>query len=596
MGPGRRAVLLTLLLAGAVLGTWRLYRASLEALLLRFSRIAGGAGRLSWLVLAIAPCAALAILASSLPPGSLWPEEAWGYDVLEYHLQLPKEYYEAGVISYLPHNVYGSFPAAAEMLYLAAMQVREETIESWATANCLNAMLAALVVMAAWLAGREVSPGVAIVTAVLTATTGWLVYLSGLAFVENGMLFMGMLSAACILRAAPILRGVPELNAAAAMVTRRLALRWLALAGVLAGFACGFKYTAGPLIAAPLLLGVAVVVPRRTGARAAGLAMFAAAAAVTFAPWMIKNAVLTGNPVFPLAGRIFKSCPPGWGEAEAARFAASHLPGPDESSVAARAAAFYHHVLADKSQRFGVVTLALAAIGLARRQRIEASLGIVLFAQVLIWLAATHLYGRFAVPLLIPLLLLAGRATARRDGRVAAAMVPVVLLGATLNTCCMGALYVDNVMPGGTRMNIEGATPVFTFGLHPAHRHLEILNDDRSAVRRTLMVGDARAFYFQRPVDYCVVFNHNPFADAAGEAATVPEIIAWLRERGYSHVYVNWSEVFRLRRSRYGFPDAITPSLFEQLTEAGLLVVARSDEALPDRPLPVWVIYEVPPP
>ncbi|MCP4591530.1 MAG: hypothetical protein GY842_12365, partial [bacterium] len=63
------------------------------------------AGRFLWLWLAVCPFAALAILAAVTPPGVLWAEEGNGYDVLEYHLQLPKEYLEAGRIDYVPHNV-----------------------------------------------------------------------------------------------------------------------------------------------------------------------------------------------------------------------------------------------------------------------------------------------------------------------------------------------------------------------------------------------------------------------------------------------------------------------------------------------------------
>ena len=48
--------------------------------------------------------------------GSMLP--AIDFDVLEYHLQGPKEYFQAGRIAFLPHNVYTNMPFGVEMLHL----------------------------------------------------------------------------------------------------------------------------------------------------------------------------------------------------------------------------------------------------------------------------------------------------------------------------------------------------------------------------------------------------------------------------------------------------------------------------------------------
>ena len=45
------------------------------------------------------------------------------FDAIEYHLQGPKEYYRAGRIAFLPHNVYTSMPFSIEMLHLLGMEV-----------------------------------------------------------------------------------------------------------------------------------------------------------------------------------------------------------------------------------------------------------------------------------------------------------------------------------------------------------------------------------------------------------------------------------------------------------------------------------------
>ena len=53
--------------------------------------------------------------------GSMLP--SIDFDAIEYHLQGPKEYFQAGRISFLPHNVYTSMPFNVEMLHLLGMEV-----------------------------------------------------------------------------------------------------------------------------------------------------------------------------------------------------------------------------------------------------------------------------------------------------------------------------------------------------------------------------------------------------------------------------------------------------------------------------------------
>lgn len=536
------------------------------------------AGRARWLGLTAVPFAALVLIVSTIPPGLLWQEEGFGYDVLEYHLQLPKEYFESGAITYLPHNVYANFPANAEMLYLAACQFTGQSVDSWSTSQAINALLAMLFVAAAWLVGREWSPQAGVAAAVLAAISGWLTYLSGIAYVENGMLLMGMLSCGCTLRAA---RDVQ-------------ALRWCALAGVFAGLACGFKYPAVAMVALPGALLVAFCVQGPLRQRVPAVGMFAVAALLAFAPWLIKNQVMTANPVFPLLGEVFTTYPEGWNAEQAAHFAESHAPGPEENGVAARLSALARHVVFDPPQRFGPLLLILGVAGVFRRRsRLTLGLGAVLLVQILVWLFVTHLYARFAVPLLIPLIVLGARAAVNAQGRLTGALAALLVAGAAFNFYHTAKLYHMHVYAEGTRLNTEGGSVLFTEGMLASARHLGEINR-LPASARVLLVGDARPFYCQRAADYCVVFNRSRFVAAVEESHTPDAIVGWLRGQGYTHVYVDWLEISRLRASRYGFPNVVTRSLFEQLRDAGLIHIEDfqlGDSA--DRP-PYGTLYAVP--
>ncbi len=131
-------------------------------------------------------------------------------------------------------------------------------------------------------------------------------------------------------------------------------------------------------------------------------------------------------------------------------------------------------------------------------------------------------------------------------------------------------LYAQHLYQDGRKLPLEGANLFFLDGLGGGHEHLSVINHKLGNDAKILMVGDARAFYFKPPVDYCVVFNRNPFVEVVAGADTDQDILNWLRKNGYTHVFVNWAEVARLAGSRYGFPEEIQPDLFQRLADKGL--------------------------
>ena len=52
-----------------------------------------------WPIAATGPVIGLLLTACACPPGLLWAVEAYGYDVLSYHLQMPREWLDAGRMS-----------------------------------------------------------------------------------------------------------------------------------------------------------------------------------------------------------------------------------------------------------------------------------------------------------------------------------------------------------------------------------------------------------------------------------------------------------------------------------------------------------------
>lgn len=573
-GANHRAIAPAILLIGAAIGAWRLLRATNEP------RVDDPSNRFNaWVLPIIAVFVGLIMLVAVNPPGLLWAEEGGGYDVLEYHLQLPKEYYEVGAIDYLPHNVYANMPSAAEMLYLFCNLITGHPIEGWPAAKCLNALLAIALIAAGGLAARQISPRAAGYGALLTASTGWLVYLSGVAYVENGLMLTGMLSLAALLRGARD-------------DERRIGGRWALLAGVLAGLSCGFKYTGLVMVLGPLAAATLILTRGGWPRRIKHAVLFATVAVITVSPWLIKNVVLTGNPVFPLANQAFGAFPPGFGPEQSARFDAGHQPTARDASISGRFRLLWRHVLGDRDQRFGPIVFALAAVALiAGRNRLVAALAVILLIQLGIWMFATHLYARFAVPLIIPLIPLAAVAMTLSFRRM---LIPLLLAGVAFNGRMTYRLYDEHVLrtSDGKRISLEGAVDIFVTGEMPGFEYIGSINANVPAEGRVLLVGDARPFYCKVPADYCVVFNQSRFVEIVETCSSLDEVMAWLRAERYTHVLVHWGEVARLRTT-YGFSEWITITLFDQLEQKGLELIEFIRDRSTDSPYAV--LYRVTP-
>lgn len=529
--------------------------------------------RANLLNLALIPAAAMAGLAATVPPGILWSEEGFGYDVLEYHLQVPKEYFVAGRIEYLPHNIYSNFPMNAEMLYLLAMVLKNDPVQAAIMAKYFNALLGVLFVLAGWLVGRQYNPLCGALCALICGSAPWLMYLCGVAYVENGMLFYGMLSVGCLCRMEQLVR-LGQSTSGFALV-----------AGCFAGLSCGFKYIAVPMIAIPLLAALVVysalsrAVP--TGRVCVG---FALGAVCTFAPWLIKNTVYTNNPVFPLAYELIGARAGIWDDALAHRWADAHAADSQHEGLFRRVVQLKARVLTEprlgltqdlsetSNLRWLILPLPLLLIVLTLlspgRSQWDVLLFCVFIAQIAVWTFATHLFARFAVVVLIPLsILMARSALLSRQRWYQLTIVSIVLV-----TTGMNLRYSLHLLRGHIQAPLYGAMDLFYESGGDHETPLSYISNELSDDPRVLMVGDARAFYYPPNVDYCVVFSRNPFAESVATAQTDEDIIRWLNEQHYRYLLVNRSEIRRLAHT-YGFWPELGPALFDRLQLTGLAPV-----------------------
>ncbi len=372
-------------------------------------------GRGEWFLLLAAAPVAIAAIAATFPPGSLWQSEGRAYDVLEYHLQMPREYAAGNAIMPVAHNVYSYLPANVEMLYLLLIQTGKFVLSDTSTmahlwgvfpSQFLHLALLLLTVVGIGLAPVKLG-GFGRVVAMLTVlVVPWSLITGSLAYDEWGMMLFGSLALGLALG------GKGDGGSAGKC-------RWEGLLiGTLLGLAVGSKLTAGIAFALPVVL----VMLLRGNPR--GLIQAILIASVLYLPWAVRTAVASGgNPVFPLAAKLLGRG--GWTAEQVQRFEHGHSALQSQQSLAGRMGVLANASLLDEQwspgwssiyewageeppardlwwKHVGILWV-IAPLGILLALMGERSgqamlLVAVLIAQAMGWMFLTHLQSRFCCP------------------------------------------------------------------------------------------------------------------------------------------------------------------------------------------------------
>jgi len=474
------------------------------------------------------------------------------FDVREYHLQAPKEFFQDGQITFLPHNVYANMPLGAEMLALAAMVVSGDWWTGALAGKVLIALFAPLTALLLYAAGcRFASRTAGIVAALVYLSIPWVAIVSPHGLIEGAFAFY--LFAA--------LDGVLIWQDDSAPGTSRRGA--LGIAGFLAGGAVSTKYPALVYCAVPLTAYVAYSGWQTSGVKAAAKAVvvFALAIALGCGLWFSKNAVFTGNPTYPLLYQVFDGATRT--PEKEAQWQAAHRPPNFAPADFVRHA--WDFLLAGTWVSPLVVPLACPALAGRSNKR----LAWLLFGAVgfifLAWWLLTHRIDRFLVPMWPLAAWLAGLGATWDASR---------WWRRTLFAClAVGLAYNFVLIAGGPIGDNRYCAPLDklrreSVQLDPWHAYL---NDHADEVRRVLLVGDAQPFDLEVPSLYNTVFDDSLFEQLARDKS--PEQVRMaLLERGVSHVYVHWPEIERYRSpGNYGITEFLQPRIFADLVTAGVL-------------------------
>lgn len=480
----------------------------------------------------------------SIMPGFLWkPMDPHPYDVLSYHLQVPREWYEAGRIIPLTHNAFSYFPMGMEMHYLAAMTLRGGP---WAGMYLSQMMTLAHGFLTVWAVGHlaralGATPIRAWSGSLLVAAVPWVFQLSVVAYVETGVMLYTTLAAGWLLL------GIRTGNTRA----------WW-IVGMCCGLACGMKYTAIPMTAG-IIVGIAVVCEliRRQFYH---VIVVTVTCVVIASPWMVRNIAWTGNPVFPLATGLFGSAH--FTPEQVIRYQAAHAPPVGESDLSSRIHNGWSRTLIDP--QFGYV-IWIAGIGavlflIIRNPRTDGIvLGTMILGMFALWIGATHVVPRFITPV-VPLL------------GLAVALVPwpgfAVIGLAGLNLLIGGYLVWGWLVP---------VLDLAKQGLFRISTPTSIMSEQIESVCRSgnpvALIGDAQAFLY--PVDsgrliYRTVFDVRIPSGTSLVDGWLGESVDSLRKKG-RWVVIHPLELQRLSRTYRGLPSPAPP--FDK-PDQGLIILS----------------------
>ncbi len=218
---------------------------------------------------------------------ALAPPVKW--DALAYHLQLPRQYLAAGRLFFTPENPYWGHPQLVEMLFTLGMSIhRAETaaVLSW------SAGFFSLIGIFGLTSARSarLRPGKA------GTSAGWI----AVAAVVAGTTFRFLLGWSYG-EPFSILYGLSALIAFFQWLdTQRRS--WFLWASAFCGLAIGTKWTAGVLPAGIFLATLFFYRQSRLTFRDLLLKLWLPGGAIILgitAPWLMKNLVVTGNPLYP---------------------------------------------------------------------------------------------------------------------------------------------------------------------------------------------------------------------------------------------------------------------------------------------------------
>jgi len=507
--------------------------------------------------------------------GALSPEIF--YDALVYHLAVPNYWVIRHGFEPMPYNFYSNLPFTHGMLYAAGLLLKGSSLTKFI--NYGAGALTVLTVLA--LGARHFSLRAGLWAALIFYTAAHAMFASWSAGTEALLTLFSMLALYCALN------------------RKEGEYRWFWLAACFCGLAMGVKYT-GLFTSVGVMLLYAWSDRARPAAALRNLAVFTLIAAVFTGPWLVKNWLYTGNPVFPFALKLFGAGATADPQklAEFAGHAAQIGPLTPKSWLLTHWRVTMGQV--PNSEYFTPLFLALLPVAFllaAPAGPALAGLWLFFLAWWLGWSVSSTM-----VRFLMPAYPAAGLVLAAYLFSPGHRALKLLLKAAALGVC-LSALYISAVIfyTQGRWRPVAGAVPAEEYLSHtqPTYPYscyaaIKFVNEHTGPGSRTLMIGDEKSFYFKKDFIVSSVYDRTAMVEYAAAAKDGGDLYARLRADGVTHLLVNTADAIRLGREyRMFYWDARARGVFDEFWAGHARSVYAFDEAQGGRVFNRVEVYEL---
>ena len=468
------------------------------------------------------------------------------YDALEYHLAVPEKFLQKGGFHFIQNNVYSNFPFNIEMLYLIGLQSGREIVPK--LINFCFYLLNLLVIYS--ICHYLKTPRLISLIAVLLFSTFFITNsLTLYCYIELGITFFILLLFYTFLH----------------WIDSRKIEDFLVLS-VLSGVIIGCKYTTILIYFIPFLIILIIellFIEKKMSVSIAKILLFIFVTITIFSPWIIKNLVLTGNPVYPLCYSLFGGRD--WSVQQSTLFTVSHQPHNIFSPL-------FLKTIFSRLGLIGYLNIILIFIsffikGLKREIKL---IGIYIILSFLFWNFFTQGDSRFFAinsPIAIILglyvlynLIMSYQTKIQSDLKSKTSdILPQGFHLFTLLFIIQALLGIANSFVLQDRHRIHsyftGKIDEFeykTINIEGYPALVKYLNESISPDAKCIFLYEARTFGIKRDVYYNTIFDQNYLMENLRRYVTIDELKDFLKKEGIGYIVLNESERDRFKDRFYG--------------------------------------------
>lgn len=450
--------------------------------------------------------------------GSLTPEIF--YDSLLYHLGLPKLYLINHKIFNVQENLFSNYPSLGEMLYTLAISVQGDEF-----GKLINFSVSILCAVVIYLISRKLfNRKTGILSVAIFYITPIVSTLSWTTGVDLFVVFFVLLSLYAFIS-----------NLSSYTV------------GIFAGLALSCKLTAVFFIPAFFILYIIKKVKLNE------ILIFVIIIFVMISPWLIKNVIYTGNPVFPHLRNLFGG--PVLNE-DSFKILISEL-----KSIKIRNVLDFFmfpwnltlNVPAFGRYMIGPMFLFLIPLTFIQNRFKQSHnlkhISLFFLVAFILWIITTNLSRYFLPGLAILSIILAYSCERVFNSKnilkyILFAGISVLLL---INTCWSFYLLNFYFKPFGVVTGLQSREEyLYEKPYQNYYVVFKYINENLPDGSKILFVGETRGFHSQKNFVTSTVFNINPFIKLLKTCKNSEEIYKNLKNKGFTHILINFSEIRRI--------------------------------------------------